>query len=473
MRTIKNMSFLVLLLIFPTIHYAQDKYPLVLTITDSKGVQIEKEVKISVNGQDFQSFSPKKKANIQLPYNEQPTSVKIKGDYFLCGWRFHQRMKELNITVGSKTKEDKIVGIIQDTKGNSFFDFTDNFNILVNDKYYFSDSPDGKLIVGMANDEMPTKIQTLSPYFFMQDWWYDTENAQLHIVVSHHKPKLLQGVVYDNAGNKLNNVKIEIQGVRQASYSNEQGKFIMNLPRHLALNGNSTIIANNKKIPVKDILLKNKKNRLYLKLRLSDHELLPPPSATAPNSVHSTDEKPTPKNKVSDKIVSDFVFEDEDIEPTSQKAKSIDVIQNDINQIINLLEAEKQNLALSSEEIRRRLDEFSTELNNNELSEESKEVVKKEIHHLEKRLINNELAYQKAQEKTHELITQITPTALQQESLQNNSGHWLNISQKNAIIGALSITSLFFMALFGVYAQKNKVLQEKLDSLQKSSKNNA
>ncbi len=473
MKSIKLIWFLVFFLVISKTNFAQEKYPLVLTITDSKGVQIEEAVQISVNDGAFQAVSPHRPSNIQLAQNEQPTSVKIKGNYFLCGWKFHQRMKELNITVGNKNKENKLRGVVQDAKGNTFFDFTDNFNILVNDKYYFSDSPEGNFTIGIKKGEVPTIVKTLSPYFFMQDWWYNVQNSQIHIVVSHQKPVALRGVVYDATGNKLDDVKIEIAGVRQPAYTKNGGKFTMDLPAHLTLNRNSTLMANGKQIPTGDFMMKKNKGVIYLKMRI----LEPIISSEKPNI--STEN--TPINGASDTqnttqtAGKNFVFEDADIEidtDSNSKIDSISIFQNNINQIINLLEAEKHNLTLSSEEIRRRMEEFSGQLNSQELSSEHKKLLEKEVRKLEKQLINNELSYQDAQEKTHQLITQIEQVIFQKDSLGSASKSLERQYQAEKagrqkdwlVFGIIGILLAGLAMIFFIYGRKNRQQRQEIEA---------
>jgi len=407
---------------------AQDKYPLVLTITDSKGVQIEESIQISVNGKPFVPHSPHQHSNIQLAYNEQPMTVQVKGNYFLCGWKFHHRMKELNITVGDKRQEYKIKGIIRDAAGNTFFDFSDNFNILVNEKYYFSDSPQGDFTIGIKKGVIPSRVQTLSPYFFLQDWWFNPQTAQLFIVVSNRKPISLRGIIYDGKGQKLENIKVEIAGIRQPAYSNKDGKFTMNLPAHLTLNRNSTITVNGRTVSSDNFMTKKKKGTIYLKMRVLD----PIESARgvtkkridkAPNNL-DTQENNSQQEKIDIADTEVFAFEEDSIpEKSVNQIDTAHLFEKDINQIINLLEAEKHNLTLSSNEIRRRIKELSNQLTNKQLSNNQKSRLEKELHRLEKQLINNDLAYENAQIKTHGLLMQMAEIVLRKDSLKlaNNS----------------------------------------------------
>ena len=202
---------------------------------------------------------------------------------------------------------------------------------MVNDKYYFSDSPEGAFTIGLKKGEVPTVVKTLSPYFFMQDWWYDARNLQLHITVSHHKPVALRGIVYDGTGEKLNHIKVEIAGIRQPAYTKNGGKFTMNLPAHLTLNPNSAIMANGKQIPAGDFRIKKKKGIIYLKMRILEPvEPLEKPTdtenATAPASSNTTEDTETQS--------AEFVFEEVDIETEVEpKIDSISIFQDNINQI--------------------------------------------------------------------------------------------------------------------------------------------
>jgi len=419
--------FVFFLVCYQTI-LAQDKYPLVLTITDSKGVQIEEPIQISINGKPFAPHSPHQRSNIQLNHNEQPTDIQIQGNYFLCGWKFHHRMKELSITVGDKKQEYKIKGVIRDAAGNTFFDFSGNFNILVNEKYYFSDSPQGDFTIGIEKGTIPSKVQTLSPYFFLQDWWFDARTSQLFIVVSNRKPVKLRGIIYDKKGEKLENIKVEIAGIRQAAYSNKDGKFTMNLPAHLALNRNSSITVNGKAVAPENFMTKKKKGVVYLKMRV-----LEPIKPIEEVSVKRTDKTlnnlDSQKNSSSKtETIADitdtkvFAFEEDSIpEDVINETDTAHLFEKDINQIINLLEAEKHNLTLSSNEIRRRIKELSNQLTNKQLSDNQKLRLEKELQKLEKQLINNDLAYENAQIKTHGLLMQMSQVILQKDSLKSAS----------------------------------------------------
>jgi len=411
-----------------------------------------------------------------------------------------------NLPSGFAQTEYRISGKVLDEKEKEVL----SVKVSVNDGAFLKPIKSKGFYIWLKKGEKPEKIK-IQGKRKLKDWKYLEDKKEL-IINLHPTTTHLKGKVYDYQNKAMPHAKVHIAGVQKAIFTDTSGSFSLDLPPKLTVNTNSTITVNDsiviphKNLTIRDagtyIIIKVPKietvepeviliNQITHQVRLWDDTQKPIPyvKVAVDGSEYTTDktghfelvldeDKQLRDSeffilgyeilKLNFENKGDYSIKVREIEETEQidedGGESIDnIFRADFNKIINELELEKQLLSQKGAKIRLEIEGITKKLNAKQIPDNQKDMLQSDLQRLIEALVATDVAYEEAQAKTKEVVSEMERVIMQKDSLTGVVQETIKDLEEEREIRRFELAMLIILALMSIigYLTLRKIQREK------------
>jgi len=410
-----------------------------------------------------------------------------------------------NLSSGFAQAEYRISGKVIDDKGKEIL----NVKVSVNDGAFLKPIQSKGFYIWLKKGEKPEKVKIQSSRN-LKDWKYFDDKKEL-IIYLNPPTTHLKGKVYSHENKALHHTKVHVAGVQKAVFTDASGSFSLELPPKLTINANSTITVNDSiVIPPSNLTVRDAGTYVIIKVpkvEPTEPEVILINQITHQVRLWDDTQKPIPYVKVAvdgseyttdktghfelildeDKQLRDSEFfilgyeilklnfenkgdysikvrKIEEAEQIDEEGEQIDnIFRADFNKIINELELEKQLLSQKGAKIRLEIEGITKKLNAKQVSDNQKNMLQSDLQRLIEALVATDVAYEEAQAKTKEVVSEMERVIMQKDSLTGLVQETIKDLEEEREIRRFELAMLIILALISIigYLTLRKIQREK------------